>query len=95
MSLATNLLRAETIGVKELKNHLSVVLKQRKARVVTDRNKPKHFLIPYEDMVEIAEIVEELSSAKLLRDIAEGRRSYRKGKWIPLETLAKDLKLRP
>ncbi len=94
MSLATQLLRAEPIGVKELKNHLSAVLKRSKPRVVTDHNKPRHFLIPYEDMVEIVELLDELSSTKLIKQIAEARESYRKGRWVPLETTAKDLGLK-
>ncbi len=94
MSLATQLMRAEPIGVKELKNNLSTVLKRGKTRVVTDRNKPKHFLIPYEDMIDIVELMEELSDTKLQRQIAEGRESYRKGKSVPLEKLAKDLGLK-
>ena len=94
MSLATDLLRAEPIGVRELKNRLSAVLKRQKPRVITEHNRPKHFLVPYEDMVEIAEILEELSDPKLLKQIAEGRKDYGKGKSVPLEKLAKDLKLK-
>lgn len=94
MSLATQLLRAEPIGVKELKNNLSAVLKRNKPRVVTDHNKPRHFLIPHEDMVELVEALEELSDPRLLKRIAEGRESYRKGKAVSLGQLAKDLKLK-
>ncbi|MBI4677329.1 MAG: hypothetical protein HY748_07075 [Elusimicrobia bacterium] len=94
MSLAAQLLRAESIGVRELKNHLSAVLHRGKPRIVTERNKPRHFLVPYEDMMEIIEIIEELSDPKLLVQLAQTRESYRKGKWVPLETTAKDLRLK-
>ena len=94
MSLATQLLHAEPIGVKELKNHLSAILKRSRPRIVTDHNKPRHVLVPYEDMVEIAEILDELADPKLLKQIAEGRESYRKGHWTPFENLAKKLKLK-
>ena len=94
MTLAAQLLRAEPIGVKELKNTLSAVLKRKKPRVVTDHNKPRHFLIPHEDMLEIVEVLEELSDPKLLRQVAEGRESYRKGHWTPFENLTKKLRLK-
>ena len=95
MSLAIQLLRAEPIGVRELKNKLSAVLRRGKPRIVTDRNKPRHVLVPYEDMVDLVEILDELSDPKLLKQIAEGREGYRKGKSVPLERLAKDLGLKP
>lgn len=94
MSIATQLLRAEPIGIRELKTHLSAVLKRARPRVVTERNRPSHFLIPYDDMVEIVEALEELSNARLTSQVAEGRASYRAGKSVPLARLAKDLKLR-
>ena len=94
MSLATQLLRAEPVGVKELKNNLSAILKKGKARIVTDRNKPQHVLVPYNDMVELVELLDELSDPRLLKQIAEGREGHRKGKSVPLERLAKDLGLK-
>ncbi len=94
MSLATQLLRVAPIGVKELKNTLSAVLRRGKARIVTEHNRPRHVLVPYEDMVELVELLDELADPRLLKQIAEGRESYRKGKWIPLETTAKALGLK-
>lgn len=94
MSLATQLLRAEPIGVRELKNRLSAVLRCGKPRIVTEHNKPCHVLVPYEDLVELVEVLEELSSIKLLRQIAEGRAAYLKGKGVPIENTAKVLGLK-
>lgn len=95
MSLATQLLRAEPIGVRELKNKLSAVLRRGKPRIVTERNKPRHVLVPYEDMVELVEILDELSDPRLLKQIAEGRKGYREGKSVPIEATAKALGLKP
>jgi PHD/YefM family antitoxin component YafN of YafNO toxin-antitoxin module len=94
MSLAINLLRAEPIGVRELKNHLSAVLKRHEPRVVTDHNQPRYILVPYDDMIELAEILDELSDPKLLKQVAEGREGYEERRSVPLESLAKSLKLK-
>lgn len=94
MSLATELMRASPIGVKALKNALSKVIAEGKARVVTDRNRPRHFLIPYEDMVELLEIIEELSDPAYLKRMAEGRRAIRQGaKGIPVSRMWRRLGL--
>lgn len=94
MSMATELMRAAPIGVKDLKNRLSAVIGASKARVVTDRNRPRHFLIPYEDMVELLEIFEELSDPEYLRRVAEGRRVVAKGgKGVPVGRMWKRLGL--
>ena len=81
MSVA-GLLKAKHIGIKEIKNHLSALLKTRKPMVATDRGKPTYFFIPYNEMVEIVEILEELSDPETLQRVQEGRRAYKKGSWI-------------
>ena len=79
MTLATALLRAPHIGVRDLKTHLSERLKSRKPLVVTDHGEPKQVLMPYDDIVELAEILEELNDPKLLKLVAEGRKAIREG----------------
>ena len=77
-----------------MKNNLSAVLRRGKPRIVTEHNQPKHVLVPYEDMVELIELLDELSDPRLLRQIAEGRVGYRKGKSVPIEATAKALGLK-
>lgn len=91
MAVAT-LLRAGHIGVKELKTHLSQVLKVERPWVVTDRGQPTRFLLPYDDVVELVEMLEELSDRATLRRVAAGRRAViRKTRGVPVATLWRNL----
>lgn len=87
----TALLKAKHVGIKDLKNHLSKLLKTHKPLVATDRGEPTYFFIPYHEMVEIVEMLEELSDPETLRRIQEGRKTYREGGWIPVSKLWKNL----
>ena len=82
-----SLLKAKHIGIKELKDHLSELLRKHEPIVATDRGDPTYFLIPYDEMVEIVEILEELSDPEIVKNVQEGRRAYKKGGWIPLAHL--------
>jgi PHD/YefM family antitoxin component YafN of YafNO toxin-antitoxin module len=95
MSLATEMMRATPIGVKDLKNQLALVLHEHRPRlIIGDRNQPRHFLIPYEEMIELLEILEELSDPGHLRRVAEGRKAISRGaKGIPIEQVWKRLGL--
>lgn len=85
------LLRAKHVGIKELKNRLSELLKTQQPLVATDRGQPAYFMIPYEEMIELVEMLEELSDPETLRQVAEGRKAYRKGGWVPVSNLWKKL----
>lgn len=84
-----SLLKAKHIGIKELKDHLSELLRKHEPMVATDRGVPAYFLIPYDEMVEIVEIIEELSDPETVKNIHAGRKAYKKGGWIPLSHLWK------
>ena len=88
-----SLLRAKHVGVKELKNRLSELLRKGEPLVATDRGKPTHFVVPYDEMVEIVELLEELSDPAIGKRIQEGRRAYQKGQWVPVSRLWKKLGL--
>lgn len=85
-----SLLRAKHVGIKELKNRLSEFLSQDRPLVATDRGDPIYFLVPYDEMVEIVEILEELSDPEAVKRVQEGRKAYKKGGWIPLPAYLKE-----
>ena len=79
MTVST-LLKAKHIGVKSFRTHLSRFVREQEP-----------YVIPYDDMVEFIEILDELSNPELLKQIAEGRKAYQKGGWIPVSRLWKKL----
>lgn len=89
----SQMMRATHMGVRELKNNLTGVLRAHKPVVATEHGKPTYFLLPYEDMVEIVEILEEARDSQLVSMVAEGRKAYGKGGWRPASKLWKKLDL--
>jgi len=85
------LLKARHVGIRELKDHLSELLKEGKPLVATEHGTPKYFLVPYEEMTELVEMVEELSDAHLVAQVQEARVEYRTGKWKPVSGIWKRL----
>ena len=86
-----SLLKAKHVGIKELKNHLSAMLKTHRPMVATDRGEPTYFFIPYNEMIEIVEILEELSDPDMVRQIQKARLAYKKNGWVPASRLWKKL----
>lgn len=92
MTLATALLRAPHVGVRDLKAHLSERMKTKKPLIVTEHGEPKQVLIPYEAIVEIAEILDELNDKELVKAVRLSRKSAEEGlPGIPVETLFKKI----
>ena len=85
------LLRARHVGIRELKDHLSELLEEGKPLVATDHGNPKYFLVPYEEMAELVEMMDELSDIRLVSQVKEAREEYRAGKWKPVSGLWKRL----
>jgi hypothetical protein len=55
--------------------------------MVLSHGKPVSFLVPYEDMLELVETLDELKDKKLLTEIERARAEYRQGKAVPVERL--------
>ncbi len=88
MSLSTDLLKSEHVGIKKLKTHLSRHIKNNKPIIVTDRGVPVDVVVPYADMIELLDMVDELTDMKTIRTIMEGRKAIRSGaKGIPVSNL--------
>jgi len=94
MSIATSLLEVEHVGIKNLKTNLSRLLNEEKPYIITDHGKPKQVIIPYEEMLELVDIFDELSDSELLKTIREGRASIKIGeKGIPVANLWKEIEV--
>lgn len=79
MTIATKLLRAPHIGIRNLKNRLSWVLRHKSTFIVTDRGIPVEVLLPYSDMVEMIELIDEATDSEILRAVQEGREAVKAG----------------
>lgn len=79
MTIAAQLLRAPHIGIRNLKNRLSWVLRHKSAFIVTDRGIPIKVLLPYSDMVEMIELIDEAADSETLRALQEGREAIKAG----------------
>jgi len=93
MTIATKLLRAPHIGIRNLKNRLSWVLRHKSTFIVTDRGIPIEVLLPYSDMVEMIELIDEVTDSETLRAVQEGRVAIKGGaKGIPLSNVFNKIK---
>jgi antitoxin (DNA-binding transcriptional repressor) of toxin-antitoxin stability system len=79
------------VGARELRENLSKVLKSRQSYFVTDHGRPVKAMIAYDVLLELLEILEELKDKALIQEVAEGRKEYLKGGWIPASRLKKQL----
>jgi PHD/YefM family antitoxin component YafN of YafNO toxin-antitoxin module len=79
MTLSAVLLRAPRVGAREFRNRACSFIRKGKAYLVTEHGQPAGVFLPYEDAIELAEIIDELNDRELLKTIAEGRRAIRKG----------------
>jgi hypothetical protein len=92
MNISSAVLKAEHVGIREFKDHLSIKLLS-DTRIITDRGKPVSVNMPYEDLMEIIDLIDELSDPKTLALVAAGRKAIRAGaKGIPVERLFRDVK---
>lgn len=87
MSIATDLLKADHVGIRDLKEHLSTKLLE-KVLVITDRGTPMSVNLPYSDVLELTDLLDELLDYETIAAIKEGREAIREGaKGIPVSCL--------
>ena len=91
---ASSLLRnAKPVNVREAQAQLSKLIRSKSPSMVLSHGKPVSFLVPYEDMLDLVETLDELKDKKLLVEIERARTEYRQGKQVPAERLFKKLGL--
>lgn len=91
---ARSLLReAKPVNVREAQAGLSRIIRSKKPSMVVSRGKPVSFLVPYEEMLDLLDTLDELKDARLFDEIARARHEYAEGKAVPAERLWKKLGL--
>ncbi len=91
MSIATNILKAPHVGIRDLKIHLSSLLKKG-SLIVTERGKPVNVILPYSDMIELLDMLDEITDPETIKAIQEGRKAISTGvKGIPVSNVFKKL----
>ncbi|MFQ5714557.1 MAG: type II toxin-antitoxin system Phd/YefM family antitoxin [Candidatus Scalinduaceae bacterium] len=91
MSIATNILKSPHVGIRDLKIHLSSLLKKG-TLIVTERGKPVNVILPYSDMIELLDMLDEITDPETIKTIQEGRKAISRGvKGIPVSNVFKKL----
>ena len=83
--------KAKSVGVREAQATLSRLVESSHPAVITSHGVPKSFLISYDDMLEILEVLEELKDKRLIEQIARARGEYEEDLSVPAERLFKKL----
>ncbi len=91
MSVNKLLRKAKPVNVREAQAQLSKLIKSKSPSMVLSHGKPVSFLVPYEDMLDLVETLEELEDKKLLGEIEQARKDYVQGKAVPAERLFKKM----
>lgn len=87
MSIATALLKAHHVGIRDLKEHLSTKFLN-ETLVITDRGTPISVNLPYSDLLELIDILDELSDLETIKAVQEGRKAIKAGtKGISVSTV--------
>lgn len=90
----SNLLRnARPVNVREAQAQLSKLIRSKSPSMVLSHGKPLSFLVPYEDMLDLVETLDELKDKKLLSEIERARAEYAQGKQVPIERLFRKMGL--
>ncbi len=91
MSIATSILKSPHVGIRDLKIHLSSLLKKG-SLIVTERGKPVNVILPYSDMIELLDMLDEITDPETIKTIQEGRKAISTGvKGISVSNVFKKL----
>ena len=81
---ATSLVRkAKPVNVRDAQAQLSKLIRSKTPTMVLSHGKPVSFLVPYEDMLNFVDTLDELKDKKLLREIERARIEYGQAKAVP------------
>jgi len=93
MTLASILLKAPHIGVRQFKASLSRFLRSRNPLIITERGVPVDVVIPYAEAIEMVDLIDEATDSETIKAVQEGRNAIEKGaKGVPLERLLKKIR---
>jgi hypothetical protein len=87
MSIAVDLLKANHVGIRDIKEHLSTRL-LKDILVITDRGRPVSVNLPYSDVLELVDIIDEVTDLDTVSAVSVARKAIREGaKGIPVANL--------
>jgi hypothetical protein len=87
MKLAIELLKAHRIGIRDFKEHLSTQ-SLRYPLIITDRGTPISVNLPYSEVLELLDIIDELLDSETLMGVREARKTIKAGvRGIPVARL--------
>jgi antitoxin (DNA-binding transcriptional repressor) of toxin-antitoxin stability system len=93
MTSVSLLRKAKPVNVREAQAKLSQLIKSKSPSMVVSHGKPVSFLVPYEEMLDLVEMLDELKDRRFLEEIARARSEYTKGKSVPAERLFRKMGL--
>lgn len=92
MSIAAELLKAPHLGIRDIKERLSRRL-LKDVLIITDRGIPVSVNLPYADMLEWVDIIDELTDLETINRVREGRKAVHEGaQGIPVVQLFKKIR---
>lgn len=80
MTLGKALLKARAIGIRKFRDKISRLIHAHEIFVVTDHGSPTSVLLPYDDVLEIVDVLDELRDKEVLDAVTKGRKAIRAGK---------------
>ena len=78
MHIATDLLKASHIGIRDLKGQLTTKFLQTPL-IITDRGIPISVNLPYSDLLELVDILDEIADVETVKTVQEGRQATKAG----------------
>lgn len=79
MHIASSLRKAEYIGIREFKEHISKKF-LKETIIITDRGTPISVNIPYRDLIELMDILDEFTDVITVQTVRDGRAAINSGK---------------
>jgi len=93
MTTVSLLRKAKPVNVREAQAKLSRLIRSKLPSMVLSHGKPVSFLIPYEEMLDLVELLDELKDTRLVQEISRARGEYTRGKAVPAERLFRKMGL--
>ena len=73
------MLRAPNVGVKDFKDHVSEYINKANTIVITHRGEPTSVVFPYEEALELIDMLDELQDQKTLAIISDDQNAMNRG----------------
>jgi antitoxin (DNA-binding transcriptional repressor) of toxin-antitoxin stability system len=93
MTTKSILRQSKPVNVREAQAKLSRLIRSNRPSLVLSHGKPVSFLVPYEEMLDLLEMLDDLKDQKLIEEITRARSEYAEGKAVPAERLFRKMGL--